>query len=33
MAELGEIMRSVGFVDIAEIKTFGNRSIIIAHKT
>jgi hypothetical protein len=30
--ELGEIMDSVGFTDIKEIKTIGNRSIIIGRK-
>ena len=30
--ELGEIMRSVGFVNIREINTMGNRSIIIGEK-
>ena len=32
VSELGEIMESVGFVDIKEIKTIGNRSIIIGQK-
>lgn len=32
ITELGEIMESVGFKDIEEIKTLGNRSIIIGRK-
>lgn len=32
VAELGEIMKAVGFANIREIKTLGNRSIIIGEK-
>jgi acetylserotonin N-methyltransferase len=32
IAELGEIMETVGFVEVEEIKTLGNRSIIIGRK-
>ncbi len=32
VSELGEIMKSVGFVNIEQIKTVGNRSIIIGQK-